>query len=234
MAAPGTAIPRISLTNIEVAATGAGVATRARPCAPSRAWRATACRHVRPGASVGRTGYTCSLPRWVRAGGAGGLPPGPRVLYVRGTRTSLGRTYVPRTVAPQATPASCSSSRTSSPSTCTCSWASSAAKLCRATAGRPRLQLLGRPALCTRRLAASRAGRLSAPLRRDTHGATMVHAPCFECRLHGTCTFQTRVSVIVVGSYLLLLRFSSKEFRGYLPSGAERGAHRARIHPRAA
>ena len=29
-------------------------------------------------------------------------------------------------------------------------------------AGRPRLQLLGRPALCTRRLAATRAGRLSA------------------------------------------------------------------------
>ena len=67
-------------------------------------------------------------------------------------------------------------------------------------AGRPRLQLLGRPALCTKRLAATRAGRLSAQLRRDTHGATMVHAPCFECWLHGSCTFQTHVSVIVVGS----------------------------------
>ena len=32
----------------------------------------------------------------------GGLPPGPRVLYVLGTRTSDGRTVAPRTVAPQA------------------------------------------------------------------------------------------------------------------------------------
>ena len=61
-------------------------------------------------------------------------------------------------------------------------------------AGRPRLQLLGRPARCTRRLAATRAGRLSAAAPSGHPWRNfMVHAPCFECWLHGTCTFQTRV-----------------------------------------
>ena len=109
--------------------------------------------------------------------------------------------YVPRTVAPQATPASCSSSRTSSPSTCTCSWASSAAKLCRATGRAPAAATTGsaRPlhekAGSHTSWPSERAAPSGHPWRND-----MVHAPCFECWLHGTCTFQTRVSVIVVGS----------------------------------
>ncbi len=70
------------------------MATRARPCAPSRAWRATAeADTYAPGPPLGT--YRLHVPA-SRVGyvpeAQGGLPPGPRVLYVRGTRTSLGRT----------------------------------------------------------------------------------------------------------------------------------------------
>ena len=50
--------------------------------APSGMCR-TLSGHVRPGASVGYVRATRTrLPRWVRTGGAGGLPAGPHVLYV--------------------------------------------------------------------------------------------------------------------------------------------------------
>ena len=85
-----------------------------------------------------RTGYTYQPPalgtyRRRRAA----CPQGP-AYCTYGVRVPASAVlYVPRAVAPQATPGSCSSSRTSSPSTCTCSWASSAAKLCRATGRAP-------------------------------------------------------------------------------------------------
>ena len=149
----------------------------------SRAWRATAeADTYAPGPPLVVQATRASLPRWVHAGGAGRLAPwAPRTI-----RT--GYAYQPRPYCtcrspwhPRRLPPAARRRERRLPAHARAHGRARRPSSAGQPAGRPRLQLLGRPALCTRRLAATRAGRLSAAA--PSGHPWRNHGPCSMLRV---------------------------------------------------